>query len=343
MNWAAAHPEWTLAVYLDNAVCDFKSWPGGARQETRQGAGSDGEWKKLLAAYDFKGDDDAIAYKLNPVDNLAPLAKARRFRCCSSTATKTKWCRTRRIRNWSTTATRPSAGRSRRVVKPGQDHHPHGLKDVAPVVAFFHRCTRAEEVKGGEAKAERRQHRMAFFYATADDLLPVLLSVEARHSVVYTLKGPYLRAESGSFPLGSGSAHSLPPQPYESSVCGPTYLVTEAGTDVILRPVTPYEGKDRWAIDQLANPDSTVLRHGGLFGENILLAGEIRTAYKTKVATRLQRAFDTEIRKHFVKIGAYYVGPAAEVLLDSGYRLTAAAEQSPSASDLRRNPSEPEA
>jgi hypothetical protein len=24
-----------------------------------------------------------------------------------------------------------------RVVKPGQDHHPHGLKDVTPVVKFF--------------------------------------------------------------------------------------------------------------------------------------------------------------------------------------------------------------
>ena len=24
-----------------------------------------------------------------------------------------------------------------RVVKAGQDHHPHGLKDVAPVVKFF--------------------------------------------------------------------------------------------------------------------------------------------------------------------------------------------------------------
>jgi hypothetical protein len=23
------------------------------------------------------------------------------------------------------------------VVKPGQDHHPHGLKDATPVVKFF--------------------------------------------------------------------------------------------------------------------------------------------------------------------------------------------------------------
>ena len=29
MAWAATHPEKTLLVYLDNGVCDFKSWPGG--------------------------------------------------------------------------------------------------------------------------------------------------------------------------------------------------------------------------------------------------------------------------------------------------------------------------
>src|SRR3954471_19547928 len=84
-----------------------------------------------------------------------------------------------------------------------------------------------------------------------------------------------------------------------------------------------------------ANPDSTVLRHGGLFQENVLLDGEVRTAYKTPVAQRLQRAFDAAIRKHFVMIQAFYVGLAAEALLDSGCRLTAA-EQCPPEVDLRR-------
>jgi hypothetical protein len=77
LNWAAAHPDKTLAVYLDNAVCDFKSWPGGGPKKLGTGKGSEPEWKKLLAAYDFKTDADAIAYKLNPVDNLEPLAKAK--------------------------------------------------------------------------------------------------------------------------------------------------------------------------------------------------------------------------------------------------------------------------
>lgn len=74
--WAAAHPDRTLAVYLDNGVCDFKSWPGGKLKGLGTGQGSVAEWQNLLKAYDFKDDREAIAAKTNPVDNLIPLAKA---------------------------------------------------------------------------------------------------------------------------------------------------------------------------------------------------------------------------------------------------------------------------
>jgi len=39
MNWAATHPDKALAVYLDNAVCDFKSWPLRGAEETRHRQG----------------------------------------------------------------------------------------------------------------------------------------------------------------------------------------------------------------------------------------------------------------------------------------------------------------
>ena len=77
MAWAAAHPDRTLAVYLDNGVCDFKSWPGGKPKGLGTGVGSPEEWAKLLKAYGFKDDQEAIASKLNPVDRLKPLADAK--------------------------------------------------------------------------------------------------------------------------------------------------------------------------------------------------------------------------------------------------------------------------
>jgi hypothetical protein len=176
---------------------------------------------------------------------------------------------------------------------------------------------------------------MACFFATPDDLLPVLLSVEARQSVAYTPCGHVNEPRVDRFYTARDLPTLFQPAPFESAVAGPAYLVTESGTDIVLRQLSPYEGKDRWAVDQLYNPDSTIVQHGGLYGDNVLLRGEIRSAHKTKVAVRLQRAFDTAVRKHFVKIGVFYVGRQAQSLLNSGYRLTAA-QQCPPESDLRR-------
>jgi pimeloyl-ACP methyl ester carboxylesterase len=136
MNWAATHPDRTLAVYLDNAVCDFKSWPGGQPKKLGAGKGSDTEWKKLLAAYKFKDDQEAIAYKQNPVDNLGPLAKAKIPLLLVYGDRDTVVPHTE---NSEVVYERYKVlgGPVERIVKPGQDHHPHGLKDVAPVVQFF--------------------------------------------------------------------------------------------------------------------------------------------------------------------------------------------------------------
>ena len=176
---------------------------------------------------------------------------------------------------------------------------------------------------------------MAFFFATPEDLLPVLLSVETRHHLSYTPCGHIDKPMIESF----GTARELPtlflPAPNESAVAGPSYIVTESTATIVLRELSPYLGKERWAVDQLENPNSTVLRHGGFYGEHLLLRGEVRTAYKSPVATRLQRAFDTAIRNAFVKVKAFYVGKQAEALLDAGYRLTAA-KKSPPEYDLQR-------
>jgi pimeloyl-ACP methyl ester carboxylesterase len=136
MAWAAAHPDKTLAVYLDNGVCDFKSWPGGKLKGMGVAAGSEGEWKKMLAAYGFKNDAEAIAYKLNPVDNLAPLAKAK-IPLFIVYGDADKVVPIKENSELLFDRYQKLGGPVERIVKPGQDHHPHGLKDVTPVVEFF--------------------------------------------------------------------------------------------------------------------------------------------------------------------------------------------------------------
>jgi pimeloyl-ACP methyl ester carboxylesterase len=70
-NWAAHRPANVAGLYVDAPVCDFKSWPGGKSKSK----GSPGDWQRLLKVYGFT-EAEAIAYDKNPIDTLAPLAKA---------------------------------------------------------------------------------------------------------------------------------------------------------------------------------------------------------------------------------------------------------------------------
>ncbi|MFZ2658387.1 MAG: hypothetical protein WAX69_25870 [Victivallales bacterium] len=71
-NWAAKNTDKVACLYADNAVCDFKSWPGGKGH----GKGSAGDWDKLQVDYGFSSEKEALEYTGNPIDNLAVLAKA---------------------------------------------------------------------------------------------------------------------------------------------------------------------------------------------------------------------------------------------------------------------------
>ena len=176
---------------------------------------------------------------------------------------------------------------------------------------------------------------MAFFYATAEDLLPVLLSVENKIRIKYTafdhFKSPSVKAFASALELPTLNL----PAPFESAVACPKYLVTHRDATVKPRKITRHDSKAAWSIDQLENDESTVFSHGGLFGEDVLLYGEIRTVHKDPVSQMLQRAFDTEIRISFKKIQSFRVGKHAETLLDAGVRLTGA-KQSPRTNDLSR-------
>jgi hypothetical protein len=176
---------------------------------------------------------------------------------------------------------------------------------------------------------------MPHFFATPEDLLPVLASVEAKLSVQYTRMGHRLSRDVECWQQGRELPTLSQPFPVESAVAGPAYLVTLGGTVVATRKMSPLNGRDRWSIDQLENPDSTVFWHGGRYGESVLLYGRVATVSRTVVALKLQRAFESALRKQFVRVKAFYVGKCAEELLDRGVRL-AGAVQSPPEYDLSR-------
>jgi len=69
-RYAARHPERIACIYGDVPVMDFKSWPLQRPEKTT-------EWPKILQAYGFKNDAQAMAYRGNPIDELAPIARAK--------------------------------------------------------------------------------------------------------------------------------------------------------------------------------------------------------------------------------------------------------------------------
>lgn len=129
-NWAALRPEHVAGIYVDAPVCDFKSWPGGKGK----GPGSNGDWKRLLEVYGLT-EEQALAYDKNPIDVLAPIAKANiPIFAVIGAADEVVPVE----ENIDVVEKRYLAlgGKITVIRKPGGKHHPHSLKDPAPIVDF---------------------------------------------------------------------------------------------------------------------------------------------------------------------------------------------------------------
>lgn len=131
-NWAAANPTRVSVLYGDNPVCDFKSWPGGKGK----GPGSGGDWTKLQQDYGFTSEAEALAYKLNPIDNLKSIARAHIpiIHCAADADEVVPY-----EENTAVIKDRYEklGGHIEVIVKHGFQHHPHGLDDPTPIVDFI--------------------------------------------------------------------------------------------------------------------------------------------------------------------------------------------------------------
>lgn len=126
INWAARNPDKVACLYLDAPVCDVFSWPG--RDNTNL-------WNDLLAEWELT-DKDMKQFKGNPIDNLAPLAKAGIpvISVCGDNDKTVPF-----KSNMDVVRSRYVAlgGPVEVIIKPGVDHHPHSLENPEPVVDFI--------------------------------------------------------------------------------------------------------------------------------------------------------------------------------------------------------------
>jgi len=121
-NWAIANPGKVAAIYGDAPVMDFKSWPGHGKPG-------------ILKAYGFKSAEEAKAYKGNPVDNLAPLAKAG-VPIIHVVGDADKVVPISENTSVAEKRYKEMGGVFLVIHKEKVGHHPHSLKDPTPIVDF---------------------------------------------------------------------------------------------------------------------------------------------------------------------------------------------------------------
>lgn len=130
-NWAAANPEKVACIYADAPVCDVRSWPGGKGR----GKGSAKDWEKCLAAFG-RTDAEMADFRGNPIDHLQPLARAKvpLLHICGEADDVVPVEENTAI---LAQRYRELGGSIEVILKPGVGHHPHSLKDPAPIVEFI--------------------------------------------------------------------------------------------------------------------------------------------------------------------------------------------------------------
>ena len=130
-NWASANPDKVVCLYGDAPVCDIRSWPGGKGT----GKGSEADWLRALTAYGLT-EETAIEFKGSPIDQLAPLAKAR-IPILHVVGDADLVVPIAENSNVIEKRYRELGGSMQVIHKPGVGHHPHALEDPTPIVDFI--------------------------------------------------------------------------------------------------------------------------------------------------------------------------------------------------------------
>lgn len=125
LNWAIAYPDKVACIYVDAPVCNVKSWPGEKSEL----------WNDFRKEWNLS-ESQAARFKENPIDNLAPLAKAnvRILSVCGDADDVVPYAENSLVvhRRYEVLG-----GNMRVILKPGVNHHPHSLTDPEPIVDFI--------------------------------------------------------------------------------------------------------------------------------------------------------------------------------------------------------------
>ena len=112
------------------------------------------------------------------------------------------------------------------------------------------------------------------------------------------------------------------------------YLAIPYENNINIRDVPQKSGGMKYAVDQKINSESVHIKLGGIYNENILVAGVISTISDDEYSLKLFKLLSDKIKKRFSKIGSFFVGDKAKIRLESGCRLVTI-DKSPPEYDLK--------
>jgi hypothetical protein len=160
--------------------------------------------------------------------------------------------------------------------------------------------------------------KQLMFFTVLDDIEHILQNIESCIEVRYFKTGLH---DSNQF---CNALTKIPNQ--GAAISGDwnrvdCYLVMKAGQKLNIREVPQRTGETKYTVDQMANPKSIELKLGGIYRDNIIVAGRIATISEDNDSSELYKLFTSKIKREFRKIGSFYVGRSAEEKLRLGWRL----------------------
>lgn len=158
------------------------------------------------------------------------------------------------------------------------------------------------------------------FFADSNDFKKIALDVEARQRIHYF--------EAGSFDIEEVSHYATLLDVPElgiskSGISGLNryYLVLPQDIKLNVRTVQQNAGGVRYFVDQLVNPNSVIIRVGGIWNDSAIIASSLDTIAKEVDALSIFKEFSSSIRK-FKKINSFPVGPNAILKSKDRFRFT---------------------
>lgn len=162
--------------------------------------------------------------------------------------------------------------------------------------------------------------KQILFFATANDILGIIKSIEELFEVKYYEMGLF----DINLPANYNSISEVP------NIGNPKFgdwnkdvrlLMLPKNKTLNVRDVPQRKGGIKYAIDPLENQNSICFQLGGIYQDGILICGSCGTAFLNDFSESIFKEFSSKIKNKFKKIQDFYVGNEAQEKLISGWRL----------------------